>query len=256
MGNEPVEQTQTPKNVVIADCGNGSYSVRTDPVWQYDYGLVLRIEGVELPSAYEVHFTNDPLGFSKTKIGDENGVSIPDEYLLTGQMIYVWLFLHEGQDDGETKLSISIPVRRRAMPLDVEPTTEEQNTITQMIALFSQLSSDMAQAVNALNGAFLVVNAYVGTLDGRNVLLLDKTITEIRNARFAICKYVVTEWNTDEPPYQGDTIYKYVSEIRLVNQDRREYRLFVADLTLNSGPFWQFMAFEGEGFDYPYMDIT
>ena len=254
MSNETIEQT--PKNIVIADFHNGNYSVKTDPVWQYDYGRVMQITGVELPSAYEVHFASDPLGFSKTQIGNENGVRIPDEYLQTGQMVYAWLFLHEGQDDGETRFSISIPVRRRAMPLDVEPTTEEQNTITQTIALLSQLSSDMAQAVNALNSAFLVVNAYVGTLDGRDVLLLDKTITEIRNARFAICKFVVTEWNTDQPPYQGDTLYKYVSEIRLVNQNRREYRLFVADLTLNSGPFWQFMAFEGEGFDYPYMDIT
>ena len=144
MGNETIEQA--PKNVVIAAFQSGNYSVRTDPVWQYDYGLVLQITGVELPSAYEVHFSNDPLGYSKTQIGGENGVQVPDEYLLTGQMVYVWLFLHEGQDDGETRLSISIPVRRRAMPLDVEPTNVEQSVITQAIAALNQAVDETESA--------------------------------------------------------------------------------------------------------------
>lgn len=44
---------------------------RTRPLYQYDYGQILRFEGVELPQAYEVHFANhDSLGEAKPQIGD------------------------------------------------------------------------------------------------------------------------------------------------------------------------------------------
>lgn len=205
MGNETIEQV--PKNVVIAAFQNGNYSARTDPVWQYDYGLVLRITGVELPSAYEVHFSNDPLGFSKAQIGDESGVRIPDEYLLTGQMVYAWLFLHEGAEDGETKLSISIPVRRRAMPLDEEPTSGEQSVIAQTIAALNQAVSDVeaaAEEVKSLIQMILIVNATEKNIDGAYYLVLDKTYAEIRDASFTVIKY---------DQFNGSTVSWYVYSV-------------------------------------------
>lgn len=197
MSNETIEQT--PKNIVIADFHNGNYSVKTDPVWQYDYGRIMQITGVELPSAYEVHFASDPLGFSKTQIGNENGVRIPDEYLQTGQMVYAWLFLHEGQDDGETRLSISIPVRRRAMPLDEEPTSGEQSVITQTIAALNQAVSDVEAAeeeVKSLISRILVVNATEENIDGTYYLVLDKTFREIRTTSLCVIKFSAGEWGT------------------------------------------------------------
>lgn len=197
MDNETVNQM--PKNVVVADCQSGNYSVRTDPIWQYDYGIVLQIQGVELPSAYEVHFSNDPLGFSKTQIGDENGVQIPDEYLLTGQMVYAWLFLHEGAEDGETRLSISIPVRRRAMPLDEGPTSGEQSVITQTIAALNQAVSDVeaaAEEVKSLISRILVANATRENINGAYYLVLDKTFREMRTASLCVIKFSAGEWGT------------------------------------------------------------
>jgi len=67
-------------------------------------------------------------------IGDETGVDIPDEYLTTGQTIFVWLFLHVGENDGETEYRGYIPVTDRAKPTDEEPTPEQQSVITQTIA--------------------------------------------------------------------------------------------------------------------------
>ena len=111
------------------------FAFRTWPLYQYDYGQVLKFEGEELPPAYEVHFSNvDKIGTAKTQIGGADGVAIPDEFLLSGDYIYVWVFLHSGLNDGETEYKIIIPVVRRAKKENVEPTPVQQDTITQAIA--------------------------------------------------------------------------------------------------------------------------
>ena len=48
-------------------------------LWQYDYGQILIPIGVELPTAYEVHFARKDADTTMTVIGDANGVLIPDE---------------------------------------------------------------------------------------------------------------------------------------------------------------------------------
>ena len=50
--------------------------VRTRPLYRYDYGQILKITGLELPSAYEVHFGNRGSDTSVTAIGDADGVSV------------------------------------------------------------------------------------------------------------------------------------------------------------------------------------
>ena len=119
----------------MTDKGTGHAS----GLFQYDYGQKLIITGIDLPDAYEVHFSNQERGGSKTVIGDSTGVDIPDEYLLSGENVYVWLFLHNGESDGETEYFGIIHVQRRARPTDVTPTPVEQDVI--------------AQTIGALNGA-------------------------------------------------------------------------------------------------------
>ena len=106
----------------------------TEPLYQFDYGQKLVLEGIELPEAYEVHFGNSESGNSTTSIGGSDGVDIPDVYLTTGKDVYAWLYLHTGEDDGETVIRIRIPVRRRARITNAEPTPVQQDAITQAIA--------------------------------------------------------------------------------------------------------------------------
>ena len=121
-------------NIVTAEL-DPRFPSRTEPIWQYDYGQILKFEGVELPMAYEVHFSNnDQKGTAKTVIGNQNGVLIPDEYLLTGEPVYAWVFLHAGEDDGETEYKVTIPVNKRPKAEDTEPTPVQQDVITQTIA--------------------------------------------------------------------------------------------------------------------------
>lgn len=77
----------------------------TKALYQYDYGQILKFKlHADLPSNYEVHFSNcADYGTSITALGNQNGVAIPDQFLTTGDDIYAWLFVHTGENDGETE---------------------------------------------------------------------------------------------------------------------------------------------------------
>lgn len=112
---------------------------RTEPLYQWDYGQILQFPGLTLPTAYEAQFSNAPAGGETiTSIGDEDGVLIPDEFLTTGQNVYCWIFLHTGEDDGESEYYITIPVQKRPEPSDQEPTPVQQDAITQAIAALNR----------------------------------------------------------------------------------------------------------------------
>ncbi len=122
-------------NIVTAVFEGGQTLTCAEGLWQYDYGQVLRFEGIELPEAYEVHFSNTPMsGETVTQIGNDDGVTIPDQFLQTGEILYAWIYLHTGEDDGETEYMVTMNVRKRAEPSDEVPTPVEQSAITQAIA--------------------------------------------------------------------------------------------------------------------------
>lgn len=105
----------------------------TSALYQWDYGQILLPTGVELPSAYEVHFAVPNTDTTMTVIGNANGVAIPDELLTTAGQIVAYIYLHSGEDDGETEYKINIPVKSRPQPSDYEPTPVQQDVITQTI---------------------------------------------------------------------------------------------------------------------------
>lgn len=126
---------------------------KTPPLYQYDYGQVLQFTGAELPDVYEVHFSNSSHGEATTMIGGPDGVTIPDMYLATGADVYVWLYLHTGNADGETEYNTIIPVIRRASISDAPPTPVQQTVIEQAIALLSTASDQTSRDVTAANAA-------------------------------------------------------------------------------------------------------
>lgn len=141
--------SQVNNNIVTATLGK-SMSAMTRSIYQYDYGMILKIEGVTLPSNYEVHFANNGMSDSYTVIGDENGVAIPDILLQSDNNIIVWLFLHTGSDDGETVAKISIPVASRARMSNATPTPVQQDIISETIGLLNSASELAEQsATNA-----------------------------------------------------------------------------------------------------------
>ena len=80
---------------------NGRYTV-TAPIVKEDYGLYLKIEGVELPETYQVDFSNsENSGTSVTMIGNADGVLIPRQFIDSGKDIFAFLY-HVGEDFGRT----------------------------------------------------------------------------------------------------------------------------------------------------------
>lgn len=134
-------------NVITAVLTEGCVtSSATAPAYQYDYGQILQITGIELPTAYQVHFSiNRTSGESITMIGDADGVAIPDELLATGSDVYAFLFLQTGSTDGETEYRITIPVHPRPAITDYEPTPTQQGAIDQLI-------SELNDAVDTAEG--------------------------------------------------------------------------------------------------------
>lgn len=121
-------------NETVAYFGRGqNIAIADENLWQYDYGQILKIQGLELPTTYTVDFCN--IGDTETisMIGDENGVQIPDDLLVNGKSIYAYVWLHAGNNDGETEYKIGIPVFPRPERGDEEPTPAQQSVIDQLI---------------------------------------------------------------------------------------------------------------------------
>lgn len=138
-------------NEIVMHLAHGRIN-RTGNLFQYDYGQKLVFLGVTLPLAYEVHFSNDEHGQSKTMIGDQTGVDIPDEFLLSGADIHVWVYLHESQDDGETVYHGIIGVIKRAKPTNQEPTPVQQSEIDQAIAALNAGVTEVEGIAEAMPG--------------------------------------------------------------------------------------------------------
>lgn len=106
-------------------CDDGQIGVTAETVWQYDYGDELRICGLKLSPAVEIHFAlTEKGGESTPRVGvtkdNTTIVTIPDTMLENGDTsidynIYAWIYLADSES-GHTEYKIRIPVCARAKP--------------------------------------------------------------------------------------------------------------------------------------------
>lgn len=121
-------------NIVTAAFQDGEQYCRVRNVWQYDHGQVLRIQGLTLPPAVEIHFSlSDTGGESITRVGvtkdNVTDVIIPDSLLendgaTENYNIYAFVYITE-PSSGETEYKITISVKSRPKPENAGPTTWE-----------------------------------------------------------------------------------------------------------------------------------
>ena len=150
-------------NIITANLSHGKTYV-TASRYMEDYGQVLKIEGIDLPSVYQVDFSNNLMrGTSMTVLGNADGVAIPDEYISTGRDVYAFLYL-TGDSWGRTIATIRIPNKTRPTRTDATPTPTQQSVIDQTIAALNdavestaadaeQTASDAARAEAARTAA-------------------------------------------------------------------------------------------------------
>lgn len=110
--------------MVIANFKNDSHPI-VYGASQWNYGEVLRIQGLNLPKAIEIHFSLEKTaGQAIPRIGTtKDGVTdvvIPDSLLenegeLQDYFVYVWIYLTDATS-GRTEHSLSIKVKARSKP--------------------------------------------------------------------------------------------------------------------------------------------
>lgn len=147
---------------VYNPCGGS----KTAPLYQFDYGQELVFDGFDLPDTFEVQFANEFQGESTTQIATDNVVTIPDMYLTSGANIYAWIFLHTGEDDGETVYYIEIPVMERAEPTENQPTPVQQDVITQAIAALQIAQQTAEDAADDAQGFSLDASDFADEAGG------------------------------------------------------------------------------------------
>lgn len=141
------------------------------PIYRPDYGQILKITNVDLPTAYQVFFSNSTAydGTAKAMIGNADGVEIPTEYIATGQTVYAWLFLHTGDADGEVVYRVVIPNVVTPEFTDEVPTPAQQSEIDQaLIALnqaVEQTGADVTEATRQAGLAAESAEAASGSAD-------------------------------------------------------------------------------------------
>lgn len=111
--------------MVIANFTQDEKTKYVEGLDQYDYGQVLRIQGLNLPTAVEIHFGLDETGGTTvTRIGTTKDgvtdVTIPDSMLENNDTdmnysIYVFVYLTDSSS-GKTTRRIKIQVKARSKP--------------------------------------------------------------------------------------------------------------------------------------------
>lgn len=121
-------------------------SSRASGTWQYDYGQILRIQGLDLPKVVEIHFSLEETGgTSVTRIGTTKDsvtdVPIPDSMLENHESdqnykIYAFIYLSEN-NSGNTERKITIPVKARPRP-EIPGTPEEPELFRKAVEIVSE----------------------------------------------------------------------------------------------------------------------
>ena len=120
--------------MVIANFEDENYK-RVTGLWQWDYGQVLRIQGLNLPKAVEIHFSlQESGGEAKKRVGfTKDGVTdvvIPESMLeneeaIDSYNIYAFIYLTD-DTSGQTEYKICMPVKARPKPEAFDKPEDEE----------------------------------------------------------------------------------------------------------------------------------
>lgn len=208
-------------NTITANFSNGGRQCITRKLFQYDYGQKVQIKGLNLPQSFEVHIsnTNNPLSSSNIFLGKNNEIEIPDEYLTSGEDIYIWIFLHQTASDGETRYTINIPIQKRPKAESKDFTPVDKNVVDQLITTLEEKIDNMESVTEQAKEVFLkypkIVNDYWHFYDmntkqwmNSEVKALGQDGVGIENVVFnndySLTFYFTNESTFTTPPIKGE----------------------------------------------------
>lgn len=152
-------------NITTAIFDTGTKYTNVVGLWQYDYGQILRIAGLNMPKTVEIHFSlNETHGSSVTRIGITKDritdVSIPDSMLENENVkqnynVYAFIFLTD-ENSGNTEYRIKIPVKARPKPEAVGGTGE--TTLENIMSAINQIADKKADALDYKNNVLRLLS--------------------------------------------------------------------------------------------------
>lgn len=150
--------------------------------WQYNEKQYLVINGLDLPEVYAVDFMNKGDDETITMTPTEDGVLIPDQFLLDGRPLVAYIVVVDGESVN-TVGEITFPVNLRGKRTDMSPTPAEQQQIDQLIATMteavedSQASAEESERLAGISGEYATDSEAwaVGQRDGTDVEETDET---------------------------------------------------------------------------------
>lgn len=152
-------------NITTAIFDTGTKYTNVVGLWQYDYGQILRIAGLNMPKTVEIHFSlNETYGSSVTRIGITKDritdVSIPDSMLENENAkqnynVYAFIFLTD-ENSGNTEYRIKIPVKARPRPEAVGGTGE--TTLENIMSAINQIADEKADALDYKNNVLRLLS--------------------------------------------------------------------------------------------------
>lgn len=164
-------------NITTAIFDTGTKYTNVVGLWQYDYGQILRIAGLNMPKTVEIHFSlNETYGSSVTRIGITKDritdVSIPDSMLENENAkqnynVYAFIFLTD-ENSGNTEYRIKIPVKARPKPEAVGGTGD--TTLENIMSAVNQIADGKADNLDYKNGVLRLLS---GEIELSRVIIRD-----------------------------------------------------------------------------------
>ena len=140
--------------ILTAEIKDSAYA-KTLKAWQHNRGQILRITGIDLPTAVEVHFSlQETSGDTLVRVGATvdgvTEVKIPDEYLensgrTSDYSIYAFIYLTD-ETSGITKYRIEIPVNARPKPTSPSEDPEVDPDLFRETIVAVNASADRAES--------------------------------------------------------------------------------------------------------------
>ena len=145
-------------SMIIADISQGNAFPINYKLYQYDYGRILRIQGMNLPAAVEIHFSlsekgGDSIKRIGTTVDGVTDVPIPDSMLENNDTadhyyLYAFIYLDDGTS-GQTVRKITIIVTARPKPGSIEEDPErEETTFNQIMSAVNQIADGKADTLD------------------------------------------------------------------------------------------------------------
>ena len=183
-------------NVIRAVFSGGARSVVTEAQYMWSKGQILLIEGLDLPTAFRVYFSNKKKGkgVSKPVLGQYNVCLIPDEYFEKNKNIKAWVMV-VGEDHREIEYDIEIPIIDTSKTEDEDPDSSEISIVD--------------QAINALNDAVQTVTDATEKIESMTVSSetlpegSEATVTKTEEEGVVNLNFGIPKGDTGEQGIQG-----------------------------------------------------